>query len=289
MLLAVEISLLSTAFDLLAVPLSEILSVAATFTRANSRSNSCICSPKRANTYTLAALTRKKLVGPLSYAHCPLIRLCIDAESLPLVKKQVHDVWDDHRNKGELNRERLRLQRISFEKVHEGGESQDEHSSDCTVSNGHDFFMPFIAIECSSFLNRLYTELLCALKPFHQGSIVNTSEPILRGAIFSGFHDDFPLDSLNASRDIREIFSNFSSDEEQVSEEQKKDLLGWKKQASNSKEGSDYIFTPRIYLGCCESMEDLQMLQIRPTDVPLRNCLLRVSHMGGFLSCHEIL
>lgn len=289
MLLAVEVSLLSTAFDLLAVPLSEMLSLPAFLPGMNSSLSSSISSSNQLRNYTLAALTRKKLVGPLSYAHCPVLRLCIDAASLQQVKEQVRAVWEQHRKNGDLDREKIRLQRVSIEVVHEGEERKEQNTNNSGISLNRDFYMPFIAIEESPFLSGIHDELVQALRPFHQVSVMDASQPKDRGEILKGFHDDFPLDSVNASRDVREIFCNFSGYEDEASHTTETNLPVDETGGIRSENPSNNSFYPRIYLGCCENEEDLHLLQIRPTDVSLRNCLLRLSHLGGFLSCHELL
>lgn len=288
MLIAIEISLFSSAFDLLAVPLSETLSVcSSSVSILNDRSSKA--SARQSFGYTLAPLTRKKLCGPLGYAGCTLLRLCIDSASLVLVKEQVRDVWEEHRRSGDLQRERIRLQGISAEGVDEEKESSDEGSESIPLCARERFYSPYIAIEHNPFLNLLHDELIVCLRPFHQISIVDSSESNLHRAIVKGFHEDFPLDSFHARRDMREIFTDFlvpedASDQKEAPHPQKNDI-----QSSYSNEGCKKSFRPRIYLGCCDDVEDLHLLRIRPTDVPLRNCLLRVSHMGGSLCSHQLL
>lgn len=288
MLIAIQVSLFSAAFDLLAVPLSETLSLSSSSTFI-SNGHPAKTSAKESFSYTLAPLTRKKLSGPMGYAGCTMLRLCIDSASLVVVKEQVRSVWEVHRKCGDLHREKIRLQGISAEGVHEGKDGSDESIKSISHGASDGFYSPYIAIEHNPFLNLLHDELLRSLRPFHQIPRVDSSESNLHKVIVKGFHDDFPLDVLNSCRDMREIFTDFlvsedASNEEEANLPQKNEI-----QSSPLKEGSKKRFQPRIYLGCCEAVEELDFLRIRPTDVPLRSCLLRVSHMGGSLCSHQLL
>lgn len=219
-MLAINVCLLSTAFDLIAVPLSETIYHPGPGTIG----------------YCLASSATKKLARPHGYAHCSLVRLLIKQENLKNVKEIAQRVWKKHRENTSINEHKLILQSIDRGEV--------------TTPRNHALYFPHIVVQQSSLLSSLRMELLDQLLSFH----VHTT--IEHAAL--GFHSSFPFDLHYA--DALNVFDDAKA-----------------------------VFTPQIALGALDEMEDTDCFLIRPTEVPLRGCRLVVSHMGGFLSAHEIL
>eukprot|EP00796_Vickermania_ingenoplastis_P011027 gene11027-7663_t len=232
MVIAISICLLSTAFDLVALPISEIL----TYTPGST-------SP----IYSLASSSQKKLSGPLGYTHCSLLRLVADTAALPHIKETVHQIWMHHKVAGHLASEHVTLKSVQLGPVCHG-------RGKTTVQ------LPFIEVEHSEFLDKLYAELQQALQPFHK------HVHMLDAAL--GFHKGFPMESYHASCRIEDIFPDFP----------------------NQNESTRATPIPlHIPLGACPPMENNHSIVIRPTEVPLRGCRLVVAHLGGHASCHELL
>lgn len=141
-MLAINICLLSTVFDLVALPLSQIF-----------------CDSIDGSTaYVLASSAEKKLGGCQGYPHCCLLRLIIHSSALGLVKDIIRRIWLDH--KPLMNDIHLRLNPVVQE---------------CKLKNG--WHIPFISIDDNAFLSSLRQELWNALRVFHL--VLEPSEAVL--------------------------------------------------------------------------------------------------------------
>lgn len=176
--IAVDVSLFCSAFDFVAVPLSETLSLSV-----------CRDSPH----YTLCPMTAKRLSTFSGYTHCTLLRALVDSENILKVREVVKSAWNTHRFSGELDGAKLVLERVDAEPS--------------MAVEGHTVYSPFITVTSPDVLVTLRKELIAALKPFH---LTNADH----AAVVEGFCQKFPLDPFFSSKETDALFPELSTDEE---------------------------------------------------------------------------
>ncbi|CCW63862.1 unnamed protein product [Phytomonas sp. EM1] len=166
--ISVNIALVCSAFDKVAIPLS--FSLCPNSEGDPSETNVC---------YRLESLSQKKLRPGYGYVHCTLAQLCIRATELTEVKDAARKVWNVHREASEESKEKLELTGI-----HPGPVFG-------TTATGKEIRLPYISVTCSDALMALHSDMLEKIRPFQ---VKLSSMKVGKSA----FHNSFPAED-NAS------------------------------------------------------------------------------------------
>ncbi|KPI85593.1 hypothetical protein ABL78_5331 [Leptomonas seymouri] len=169
-LLALNVCLISSGFDTVALPLSSTLCPVETDDELEEDSFG----------YTLAALTEKKSRRNYGYAHCTVVQLCVRALDLKAVREIVRCTWIKFRENVTQAKETLVLDGIADGPVF--GKMDD----------GRTVRLPNIKVERSPELMWLHETLVRELEPFH---VKVASLDVAKRS----FNMRFPADSNNTS------------------------------------------------------------------------------------------
>ncbi|KAG5490641.1 hypothetical protein JKF63_00762 [Porcisia hertigi] len=178
-LLALNVCLISSAFDTVALPLSSTLCPVEEGDDVKDTSMS----------YCLAPLTEKKMRKGYGYAHCTVMQLCARALDLKAVREAVRETWLKFRTQMLESKETLLLSGVAdgpiFATTEEG----------CTVR------LPNITVVRSPELMQLHESIVRELGKYH---VKVSSEDVAKSA----FHKRFPADSNSATAEWMLSFTN---------------------------------------------------------------------------------
>lgn len=163
-LIAINICLISSAFDAIAIPLSSTL---------------CPVNVEDQDedfSYGLVPLAERKLQRGYGYAHCTVMQLCARALDLKSVKEKVRDTWKRFREEMSESTESLLLDGIRDGPVFG------------TNKEGATVRLPNIAVSRTPALMSLHEALVAELQPLH---VRVGSMEVAKAA----FHKKFPVNN----------------------------------------------------------------------------------------------
>ncbi|EPY24844.1 hypothetical protein STCU_00335 [Strigomonas culicis] len=165
--LAINICLVSTAFDSAVLPLSGSLCPAAD---DSSTWDSDVA-------YQLIHLSEKKPKKGYGHAHCTLVQLCARTTELNELKEEVRRVCAEHRP--EQDGEKLSMERVC------GGPIFGKLPDDTEI------YLPYVRVERSEPLYNLHSALVNAVRRF---AVAVKSTDVAK----SSFHKHFPTDGTTS-------------------------------------------------------------------------------------------
>ncbi|KPA81552.1 hypothetical protein ABB37_03896 [Leptomonas pyrrhocoris] len=185
--LALNVCLISSGFDTVALPLSSTL---------------CPVDPdddleEGSFGYTLAPLTEKRSRKNYGYAHCTVVQLCVRALDLKTVRELVRDTWVKFRERMTEAKETLVLDGIA------------DGPTFAKTDDGLTVRLPNIKVERSPELMWLHETLVRELEPFH---VKVASNDVAKRS----FNTKFPADSNTTTSDWLLSFLSKSSHENYV-------------------------------------------------------------------------
>lgn len=169
-LLAINVCLISSGFDTVALPLSSTLCPVDVEDEGD---DALLC-------YGLAPLTEKKSRRGYGYAHCTVMQLCVRALDLKAVREIVRQTWVKFRSHVLEAKESLLLTGVADGPVFS------------TTSDGRTVRLPNITVERSTDLMWLHETIVRELGEYH---VRVGSEDVAKSA----FHKKFPADGNNTT------------------------------------------------------------------------------------------